>query len=154
ISAFAVDVGQMFADRRKAQSTADLAAIAAASDLVNAERAAGATVARNNLPAGALQSVVLGIYDPNPALPPSQRFQPAPASLANAAQISLRTTTPLFLGRLLAGRDRFEVRTRAVASQTAFASFAIGSGLASIEGGVANQLLGAMLGTSLSLSVM
>ncbi len=154
VGAFGVDVGRMFADRRKAQSTADLAAIAAATDLPNAARAATATVQRNSLPDGELREVVVGTYTADAAVPPAQRFRPGGVAEANAVQVSVRSTTPLFLGRLLTGKDRFEVRTTATATQTSFASFAIGSGLLALEGGMLNQLLGGMLGTQLSLSVM
>jgi hypothetical protein len=49
-AALGIDVGAIFADKRRTQSAADLAAIVAASDLNNASRAAAATVARNNYP--------------------------------------------------------------------------------------------------------
>lgn len=49
-TALGVDVGSIFADKRRTQSAADLAAIVAASDLTNASRAAAATVAKNNYP--------------------------------------------------------------------------------------------------------
>ena len=46
-AALGIDVGSIFADKRRTQSAADLAAIVAASDLNNASRAAAATVAKN-----------------------------------------------------------------------------------------------------------
>jgi uncharacterized membrane protein len=59
-AALGVDLGSIFADRRRAQGATDLAAIVAASNLTNATNAASATVVQNNYPAGALVSVVLG----------------------------------------------------------------------------------------------
>jgi len=152
--AFGVDIGRSFADRRKAQSATDLAAIAAASDIALADQAARATIARNNLSGGTLGPVVTGIYRADPSLAPSQRFTPSSPAQANAVQVSVNSTTPLFLGRLLTGRDHLDIRTRATAAQTAFASFAIGSGLAEINGGLLNALLDGLLGTNLSLSAM
>jgi uncharacterized membrane protein len=40
MAAFGVDVGRIFVERRKAQSVADLASIAAAADLANSVKAA------------------------------------------------------------------------------------------------------------------
>jgi uncharacterized membrane protein len=154
VGAFGVDVGRTFADRRKAQSAADLAAIAAATDIANASRAAGATLDRNRLIDGSLREVVTGVYTADASVAPAERFKPSNASGANAVRVAVRSTTPLFLGRLLTGKDNFEIRTSAIATQTAFASFAVGSGLLWLEGGMLNQMLGGMLGTTLSLSVM
>ncbi|HWL05174.1 MAG TPA: pilus assembly protein TadG-related protein [Xanthobacteraceae bacterium] len=153
-AAFGIDVGKVFADRRAAQSAADLAAIAAASDLARANRAAVATVRQNSYPAEALTELVTGTYKPDPALAADRRFTPAPLDRANAAQVKLRTATPLIFGKLLTGQDHFIIETRATAARTAFASFAIGSGLVRLEGGLLNAMLGSLLGTSLSLSVM
>jgi len=60
-TALGVDVGSIFADKRRTQSAADLAAIVAASDLTNASRAAAATVAKNNYPPESLVAVEPGV---------------------------------------------------------------------------------------------
>src|SRR6201986_1259428 len=69
-AALGVDLGTIFADRRKTQSAADLAAIVAASNLTNATAAASATVVNNNYPASSLVSVELGTYTANSAVAP------------------------------------------------------------------------------------
>ena len=153
-AALGVDVGAVFADKRKTQSVADIAAIVAAGDLSNAAKAAAAAVSKNSLPANALVSVEPGIYSTNAALAPSARFVASPAASANAVRVTLQTKTPLFFGKMLAGAEQLDVRASATASTTALATFAIGSRLASLNGGVVNALLGSMLGTSLSLSVL
>lgn len=153
-TALGVDVANMFADRRKAQSTADLAVIAAVSDLANADKAAGATVARNGYLNNAAFSLEYGVYTPDPDSAPGDRFKPGDVSSANAARITLRTITPLFFSSLITGKDSYVIKTTATATRSAFASFAVGSRLASVDGGLLNQILGGMLGTSLSLSVM
>ncbi len=152
-AALGVDVGTVFADRRKVQSAADLAAIVAASNISNAANAARATVTSNGLSADALSAVELGVYKPDASIGPQSRFVLGGAS-PNAARITLRTKTPLFFGRLLTGTDNFDVQASATASSTQVASFAIGSRLAALNGGIVNSLLGTLLGTSLSLSVM
>jgi uncharacterized membrane protein len=153
-TALGVDVANMFADRRKAQSTADLAAIAAVSDLVNASQAAGDTVARNGYLNNARFNLEYGIYSPDLKTTPGSRFKVADVTSANAARITLTTVTPLFFSGVITGKDSFVIKTTATATRSAFASFAIGSRLASVNGGLLNQILGGMLGTSLSLSAM
>ncbi|WP_407150863.1 pilus assembly protein TadG-related protein [Bradyrhizobium sp. ORS 86] len=150
----AVDLGTIFADRRKTQSTADLAAITAAANLNNAVNAATATVTQNNYPASALVSVQLGTYTANSAIAPQSRFVTPAVGAANAARVTLNTQTPLYFARYLTGASSYTIRTSATASSTAMASFAIGSRLLSLNGGVVNAMLGSMLGTTLSLSVM
>jgi uncharacterized membrane protein len=152
-AALGVDIGTIFADRRKAQSVADLAAIVAASDLGNATSAAAATVSRNNLPPSSLVAVELGAYKADASVLPQQRFTPA-AAPANAVRVKLKTQTPLFFGKVLTGATNFDIGTTAIAATTQLATFAIGSRLASLNGGLLNALLGGMLGTSLSLSAM
>jgi len=153
-TALGVDVGAIFTDRRKAQSAADLAAIVAASNLSNAYNAASATVVKNNYPAASLVAVDVGTYTPNPAAAPQARFVTPSPGTANAARVTLKTETPLYFARYITGKDKFAISTQATASSTAFASFAIGSRLVSLNGGLLNAILGGMLGTTVSLSAM
>lgn len=152
-AALGVDVGSIFADKRRTQSAADLAAIVAASDLSNASRAAAATVAKNNLPPDSLVAVEAGVYKADASLTPQQRFTAA-ATPANAVRVTTRTKTPLFFGKVLTGATDYNLEATAIAATTQLATFAIGSRLASLDGGLLNSLLGGLLGTSLSLSAM
>jgi uncharacterized membrane protein len=154
MGALGVDVGKMFTDRRKAQSTTDIAALVAASNLSNATAAATAAVTQNNFNATAPIGVQLGVYTADPSLAPSQRFSASSSPGANAVRVTLQTSTPLFFGRLLVGGDTYTIKTVATATATPFASFEIGSTLVSLNGGLLNAILGQMLGTSLSLSAM
>jgi uncharacterized membrane protein len=154
VGALGIDTGKVFLDRRKAQSVTDLAALAAVSDLANASKAATATVARNNFDVGNPLTVELGTYTASPSVAPSARFQPAAAASANAARVTFQTSSSLTFGAAILGRNSFAVTTQAIATQSAFATFAIGSRLAQIDGGLLNSLLGGMLGSSISLSVM
>lgn len=153
-AALAVDVGKAFVDKRKAQSAADLAAIAAVSDLVNASKAATATVQRNNIATSSPVTVELGTYTADPTIAIANRFQTTSAASANAARVTVQTATPLLFGRVLSGSDSFQIKTQATATQSGFASFVIGSRLASLSNGLLNQTLGSMLGTNLSLTAM
>lgn len=152
-AALGVDIGSIFADKRRTQSAADLAAIVAASDLTNASRAAAATVAKNNYPPDSLVAVESGVYKADASLTPQQRFKAA-ATPANAVRVTMQTKTPLYFGKVLTGDSQWKLNATAIASTTQLATFAIGSRLASLNGGLLNSLLGGMLGTTLSLSVM
>jgi uncharacterized membrane protein len=153
-AALGVDLGTIFADRRRTQSTTDLAAIVAASNLTNATNAATATVTKNSYPASALVSVELGTYTANSAVSPQARFVTPAVGTANAARVTLNTQTPLYFAKFITGANQYTIKTSATATSTQMASFAIGSRLLSVNGGLLNAILGSMLGTTLSLSVM
>jgi uncharacterized membrane protein len=152
-TALGVDVGAVYLDRRKAQSVADLAALAAASNMTNADAAAGDTIARNRL-RDAAYKLEYGVYTPNPALTPDKRFVPSVKAAANAARVTLDTTTPLFFARAVTGRDAITIHTTATAALSSLATISVGSRLLKVDGGLINKLLGGLLGTSLSLSAM
>lgn len=152
-AAFGIDLGKVSLDRRKAQSAADLAALAAASDLIRADSAARATVASNRVPDPTV-TVEIGTYAADPSRAPASRFRAGPGPSANAARVVVETRSELVFARILTGQREVSVRAEATAATTAFASFAIGSRLAALDGGLLNSLTGALLGTTLSLSVM
>lgn len=153
-AALGIDIGTIAADRRKTQAAADLAAIVAASNLSNATNAAQAAVTSNNYPASVLIGVELGTYTANSAVAAQSRFVTPATGTANAARVSLQTATPLYFSHFFTGSNNFTIKTTATATTTAMASFSIGSRLASLNGGLLNSVLGSMLGTTLSLSVM
>ncbi len=152
-AALGVDIGKVFTDRRKLQSTADLAALVAASDINNATAAAAATAQKNNYAANAVISVEPGVYVANSAVAPGSRFTPS-GSTPNAVRVTMQSQSPLMFGKVITGSDSFNIRTTATATTTGLASFAVGSRLISLNGGLLNALLGGMLGTTLSLSAM
>ncbi len=168
-AALAIDTGSFFYERRKLQTASDLAAIAAAGDIHRARAAALATLALNGYGPEALANVETGIYLPDPHLAPAERFTPGVYGSGNAVRVTAVTRTPLYFGRILmpakaiaaggpAGTvsvtDGVTVRTSAVAAAENTAAFAIGSRLVQLDGGLLNKLLGGLLGTSLTLSVM
>jgi uncharacterized membrane protein len=153
-AALGVDIGTIAADRRKTQSAADLAAIVAASNLTNATSAAQSALTKNDLPASALSSVELGTYTADSAVAMQSRFVTPATGTANAARVTVQTNTPLYFSHFFTGSNSFAIKTTATAATTAIGSFSIGSRLASLNGGLLNNVLGAMLGTTLSLSVM
>lgn len=152
-AALAVDVGSLFLQSRKLQGIADLAAISAARDVGRATTAAQATAAENGWGRPLNVQVALGRYDPDPALAPSARFQTG-GSNPSAARVTVSGEADLFFGRLLLNRETVTLTRRATAARADMASFSIGTRLASLQGGIANQLLSGLTGSTVSLSVM
>ena len=149
----ATDVGGVYLESRHLQGTADLAALAAMQDPRQAQTLAAATVADNRWPEGTRVSVTPGAYAADRALPPAQRFR-ANAGEQNAVRVDVTTSAPLFFGRLFIPEGRMTITRQATAAQTRMASFQIGSRLLALRGGVANQLLSGLTGSSVNLSVM
>jgi uncharacterized membrane protein len=154
IAALGVDVGSVYLDQRKAQGIADLASLAAVSDIANADVMASRTVKANAPPDGTTFALQLGTYTPSASLAPAKRFDASNVASPNAARVTLTTSTPLHFAKIITGRDSFAIQTTATAAVTQFGAFAIGSRLASVNGGLLNQVLGGLLGANLSLSVM
>ncbi|MFC3077163.1 TadG family pilus assembly protein [Phenylobacterium terrae] len=153
VSALAVDLGSVYLQTRKLQGMADLAAIAAARDLANAQAAAEATVAANGWDGPVSVNVVLGRYRALPDKAPDERFT-AGDPQSNAARVELAAEADLYFAQMLIGRKTLAVRRSATAARADLASFSIGTGLAALEGGVANKLLSALTGGQVSLSLM
>lgn len=166
LTAFAVDEGSLYTERRHAQAITDIAAIAATANIDRAEAMVAATFADNGLgdvlvrgpgdltPPRAgrpVADVVRGRYTPDPAKARASRFEPGRQPY-NAVQVSFDK-----IGRLYFGSSVMPppvIGTTGIASSTAEAAFSVGSRLASLDGGLANALLGALLGGNISLSVM
>jgi uncharacterized membrane protein len=152
-AAVSVDLGSVYLTTRHLQGVADLAALAAARDIANAQAAAQATVSDNAFVAAVSTQVITGQYVDDPDTPAANRFTTGGAS-PTAAQVTLTTQAPLYFAELLTGRSSMTVSRTATAAQAQLASFQIGSGLASLQGGLANALLSGLTGSTVSLSVM
>jgi uncharacterized membrane protein len=163
--AFAVDEGSLYLERRQAQSVADLAAIAAATDPSKALETAFKTFQANGLIGASLSiddpsiqirstrpvQVVTGHYKAAPELAVSARFSPG-GTPPNAVHVTYRRTGTLWLARPWQAPP--EISVAALATADPQAAFSVGSRLASLNGGVANALLKSLLGTSATLDVM
>lgn len=149
----AIDVGSVYLESRRLQGSADLAALAAIQNPAQAEALAAATVAANRWPRDTRISVVRGTYAPDRSVRPAERFRPN-SSRANAVRVELISAAPLYFGRLFVPSGRMTIRREATAAETQLASFQIGTRLLSLQGGVANQVLSGLTGSSVSLSVM
>ena len=156
-AAVGVDLGQVFVKSRQLQGVADLAAMASVQSLdpsssLSPAQTATATAALNPWPGGIAAQTATGVYTPNPGTPAAQRFVVS-AITPNAVQVSLTASAPLYFAGLITGRSSLQLTRTAVAARAQYAAFSIGSGLASLNGGVANALLSAMTGSQVQLSV-
>jgi uncharacterized membrane protein len=166
-SAFAVDEGSLYLERRHLQNLTDLAAIAAAADIAEPGKAAEALFEANGVDGLTLLTapgktdlpntllVQTGRYVPDPDIVAAERFKVG-AEPANAARVTVQTIgTTYFAGRLL---PKPTIGTTATAGASNLAAFSIGSRLANVDtkdaAPVVNELLGNLLGTDLSLSAM
>jgi len=151
-SAFALDEAALYRDKRIAQSAVDLAALSAARDPGNAERIVRDILGEHGLPADAGNvTVETGRYTPDAALDPAARFAPGPGA-ADAVRVLYRTKGRLHFA---AGfRAPPDIGVTATATSTPEVAFSVGSRLAALDGGLANQILDGLLGSSVSLDLM
>jgi uncharacterized membrane protein len=151
-STLVVDAGSLYYERRQMQSAVDLAAIAAASDLSKAQLLAHQTL----IDSGQLApdattglTVTLGRYD-TAITDPAKRFVPGTQPY-NAVDVSFTKKGTLYFGQSLIAPPTLQVS--GAATRIPEASFYVGSRLASLNDGLANSLLGGLLGTTVSLKV-
>lgn len=153
MSAVAVDLASLYHERRTIQNGVDLAALSAARDLGNATAIAQASLVEAGLlPAGSTTGLTVtpGNYNPDPSVPAASRFTPNLTPL-NAVAVHFQRPGELYFARGWA--DRPMLGAVGIASTTPQVSFSIGSRLASLNGGIANTVLNALLGTTVELSV-
>ena len=150
-SALAVDVGSVCLESRRLQGIADAAAIAAADNLAAPAQSASQAIAASGWSRTMTPTVTTGTYSADPTIAAPARFSKG-GSLPNAAQVAVAADSPLFFGRIF-GLRSIHLQRRATAARIDLAAFSLGSRLAALDGGVANQLLGGLTGSSVSLSV-
>jgi uncharacterized membrane protein len=172
--ALGIDYGYLTVQQRQLQASADLAAVAAAANVAEAEKAAASFFALNGqyvavegtngvtVPPSedvgihratlATARIERGRYVADPDLSPEDRFTPAGAD-ADAARVTLSRPADLFLASMFMPEPPVLSATGS-ASRIKLAAFSLGTRLASLNEGVLNALLGKLLGTKLSLNVM
>jgi len=172
-----VDFGAMALQKRQAQNAADLAAIVAAARPSDAEEIVAEHFLANNLnilvrrsdglltPRGdllALDSRTQPLYDgiavvergryvADPTAAVGQRFV-ADATPADAVRVVIEEPAKTYFSGLFASAPSLAVRGTASAQK--YAAFSLGSRLASVQDGLANAILGGLLGTKISLKAM
>ena len=166
LTAFAVDEGALYNERRAAQSIVDIAAITAANNINNAQQAVLTALSDNGITSVAVQQsgttiaptatkavvqVTPGRYSGLTTIATGSRFQ-AGVLPYNAVQVSLKKQGTLYFAASMMSPPT--IGTSAIASAQPQAAFSVGSRLASLNGGILNALLGSLLGGNISLSVM
>ena len=151
-TAFAVDIGALYLERRQAQGAADLAAIAGAADLERAEAAVAATLKVNGIVKTTSLKVTKGNYEPDPKLPHTQRFR-ADVAPFNAVQVEFSKPGRLYFAHVF-HPAQVDLAVKAVAANASLATFSVGSRLLAVRDGLLNALAGALLGGNINLSVM
>lgn len=151
-TAFAVDFGSLYLERREAQSAADLAAMAAAADLDRAEEIAALTIKANGIEQTNSLVVTKGFYTADLALDPSERFKPGVGPF-NAVSVEMTKPGRTYFAKAFMSGP-VEMGVRAVAANTAQATFSVGSRLLSVKDGLVNALLGALVGGNVNLTAM
>lgn len=149
IAAFAIDLGSVFMRSRQLQGVADAAALAAAIDPARAQALADASVTAANWGGTIDVRTAGGRYAPGNA--PGTRF--VAGSAADAVQVTLTTQVPVFFGLALLGKNHMTMVRSATAARARVAAFSVGSRLASVDGGIANAMLSALTGSSVTLSI-
>lgn len=167
----ALDLMMVYTERRKAQGIADIAAIVAAQSPFDPERAAREILAINGydtiseVELGQLDedeqkkavnaktqiNVEAGRYVPDPEKQYNTRFVVGQTPY-NAARVTMKKKGRYYFVHHIFDAPVMEVR--ATASRRALAAFSVGSRLVKIDDGLLNDLLGALIGANISLSVL
>lgn len=153
LAAFGIDLAVLYKAKRQAQGSVDVAAMLAAADLTQADAIARRALSENGFGSGAAIVVTRGRYVADPNRPADERFV-AGAAPYNAVRVGLRASAPTHFTRLIGLPSTFALGASGTAAKAEFAAFSIGSGLASLDGGIANAVLGALIGAKVSLTVM
>jgi uncharacterized membrane protein len=150
-AAITIDAGHLYLAKRRLQGAVDAAALAAAGDPADAAAIAARVLAANGYAQPA--TVVTGAYTPDPAIASSARFGTASGAQTNAVRVTQTITVTSFLASFLGAGGPSDIVATATASQIPLVSFAAGTGLADLDNGQLNAVLGGLLGTTLSLSL-
>lgn len=152
LSVLTLDVGHLYLEKRRLQGAVDAAALAAAGDPANAAAIATNVLVKNGYAQTA--TIVTGAYTPDPALTVANRLDTSPAVQKNAVRVTETVSVQGYLAPIIGGSILSNVAATATATQTPAVSFSAGTGLASLSNGQLNTVLGKLLGTTLSLSLV
>jgi len=152
-SVLVLDVGHLYLTKRRLQASVDAAALAAAGDPAMAGTVVSQSFAQNGYE-DTTATIEVGAYTPNPSLPVDQRFNTSPEAQQNAVRVTKSVATPGFLTKVFGITALSTVHATATASRIPVVSFSVGTGLADINAGTLNTVLGSLLGTTLNLQLV
>jgi uncharacterized membrane protein len=171
-----IDYGMMTLQQQRLQQLSDIGAIAAASNITSANSALLGNLQSNGTSAAlasgssyltsagtitaaaansgqyeTLANMVLGTYKADASIAPANRFSSG-SSPSDAVRVTLTQKAVMPFASAFA--DAPTLSATGTASSERLAAFSIGSRLASLNGGILNQLLGSLLGTQISLKLV
>lgn len=160
VAMIVIDTGAMLYARRDLQAATDAAALGAVRHLQTREetRAAAEAIFDLNGFQSAGTEVWRGVYDPDPSKPAINRFTAEGDGVdetdINAVRIRKTAESPTYFARLFGFEGLTDIEAEATASYLKTVSFSAGTRLAELNEGLANQILGGLLGTTLNLSLV
>lgn len=155
VAMIVIDTGSMLYARRDLQAATDAAALGAVRQIGNAQAAAESILEMNGYGAGDAPVVTPGMYTANPALNRLARFDPgADEDDFNAIRVIKRAQSPTYFARLFGFGNLTTIEAAATAAYIKTVSFSAGTRVADLNDGLANQILGGLLGTNVSLSLI
>lgn len=163
VAMIVIDTGAMYSAYRNQQSATDAAALGAVRQIAQAQNVAETIFELNDYSAENVEATPL-YYVPDPARSPNERFFSEGETASdgtivddtnfNAVSIIKTSQSPTYFARLFGFGDSTQIETRAVAAYSKYVSFSAGTRLASLDAGLANQILGGLLGTTINLSLV
>lgn len=151
MAALAVDLGAVFHESRRLQGIADAAAMAAAGNLAAPTAAVKEAIDASGWDRIITPTIVTGRWSADASVAVPARFVSS-SGTPNAARVSVAEDAPLYFGRVF-GIASIHLGREATAARIDLASFSLGSRMATLDGGLANQLFGKLTGSTLTLIV-
>ena len=155
-----IDTGAMLYARRDLQAATDAAALGAVRHLQAQEetRTAAETIFEVNGFQTTGTEIWRGVYDPDPSKPAVNRFTAEDGGIEeseiNAVRVRKTGESPTYFARLFGFGNLTVIEAEATAAYVKTVSFSAGTRLAELDEGLANQILGGLLGTTLNLSLV
>ncbi len=155
VSVIVIDAGSLLYAKRQLQAATDAAAMSAVRDIGkaggNPTARAEEALAANGFDSPKSLQIVPGGYDADESIAATNRFD-STASTENAVKVMARIDSPTYFAQFFGVPGTSEVYAESTAAMVNQASISAGTGLASLNDGIANNLLTALLGTAISLS--
>ncbi|MEP2828701.1 TadG family pilus assembly protein [Parvibaculum sp.] len=163
VAMIVIDTGAMYSAYRYQQSATDAAALGAVRQIGEAQSVAETIFNLNEYSTENITATPL-YYVADPSLAPNGRFFSEGETASdgtlvneesfNAVRVTKQAQSPTYFARLFGFGNSMQVETQAVAAYTKYVSFSAGTRLASLDAGIANQVLGGLLGTTINLSLI
>lgn len=155
-----LDIGNLFWQKRELQKIADLSALAGSTQPLNAACSSTAPsnakqiADANGLRAGDVFEAKYGRWAPGAGVPLEQFFAAADVSKSNACHVEVQRNVSYFFIFSASGNNSRWIGAKATAlvSGDPVATVLVRSTLASLNGGMLNTLLSAVLGTQVNLT--